>query len=56
VTYRNGADALTEHVTDDPTTLLHELTGAALARGHRLDGLSVTRPSLEDVYLELTAE
>ena len=42
-----------------PTTrraLLHELTGEALARGERLDELSVTRPSLEDVYLELTAE
>ena len=28
----------------------------ALARGERLEGLSVTRPTLEDVYLELTAE
>ena len=36
--------------------LLHELTAAALARGERLEGLSVTRPSLEDVYLELTAD
>jgi ABC-2 type transport system ATP-binding protein len=42
--------------TDDPTTLLHELTGDALARGERLEGLSVTRPSLEEIYLELTAE
>ncbi len=42
--------------TDDPTTLLHELTGAALARGDRLEALTVTRPTLEDVYLELTAE
>jgi ABC-2 type transport system ATP-binding protein len=49
VTYRGG-----EHVTDDPTTLLHELTQAALARGERLEDLSVSRPSLEDVYLELT--
>jgi ABC-2 type transport system ATP-binding protein len=49
VAYRGG-----EHVTDDPTTLLHELTAAALARGERLEGLSVSRPSLEDVYLELT--
>jgi ABC-2 type transport system ATP-binding protein len=49
VAYRGGA-----HVTDDPTTLLHELTAAALARGERLEDLSVTRPSLEDVYLELT--
>ena len=49
VTYRGG-----EYVTDDPTTLLHELTADALARGERLEDLSVTRPSLEDVYLELT--
>ena len=42
--------------TDDPTRLLHRLTSEALARGEQLQGLSVTRPTLEDVYLELTAE
>jgi ABC-2 type transport system ATP-binding protein len=42
--------------TDDPTALLHRLTGEALERGERLEGLSVTRPSLEDVYLDLTAD
>ena len=42
--------------TDDPTALLHQLTSAALARGEALQDLSVARPSLEDVYLELTAE
>ena len=42
--------------TDDPTSLLHQLTGEALERGERLEGLSVTRPSLEDVYLDLTAD
>jgi ABC-2 type transport system ATP-binding protein len=42
--------------TDDPTALLHRLTSAALARGEALQDLSVTRPSLEDVYLELTAD
>ena len=41
---------------DDPTALLHQLTSAALARGESLVDLSVTRPSLEDVYLELTTE
>jgi ABC-2 type transport system ATP-binding protein len=55
VAYRNGGGGTVEHETEDPTTLLHELTGAALARGERLEGLTVTRPSLEDVYLELTA-
>jgi ABC-2 type transport system ATP-binding protein len=44
-----------EHQTDDPTELLHRLTRDALARGERLDGLEVARPTLEEVYLELTA-
>jgi ABC-2 type transport system ATP-binding protein len=56
VAYR-GADGQTvERETDDPTALLHELTGEALARGERLEELSVARPTLEDVYLELTAD
>jgi ABC-2 type transport system ATP-binding protein len=55
VAYRNGNGGLVERETDDPTKLLHELTGAALARGERLEALTVTRPTLEDVYLELTA-
>ncbi|MEA2295430.1 MAG: type transport system ATP-binding protein [Solirubrobacteraceae bacterium] len=54
VTWRSGGQ-LVEHETDDPTRLLHEATSTALDRGERLDGLSVTRPSLEDVYLELTS-
>jgi ABC-2 type transport system ATP-binding protein len=45
-----------EHQTDDPTELLHRLTRDAIARGERLDGLEVTRPTLEEIYLELTAE
>jgi len=55
VAYRNGTGSMVERETEDPTTLLHELTGAALARGERLEGLTVNRPTLEDVYLELTA-
>jgi ABC-2 type transport system ATP-binding protein len=55
VTYRNGTGSLVERRTEDPTTFLHDLTAAALARGERLEGLTVTRPTLEDVYLELTA-
>jgi ABC-2 type transport system ATP-binding protein len=56
IAYRNGGGGgFVERETDDPTTLLHELTAAALARGERLEGLTVTRPTLEDVYLELTA-
>ncbi|HEX5448863.1 MAG TPA: ABC transporter ATP-binding protein [Gaiellaceae bacterium] len=42
--------------TDDPTRRLNELTTEALARGETLQELEVRRPSLEDVYLELTRE
>jgi ABC-2 type transport system ATP-binding protein len=56
VAWRNGTGLLNQRETDDPTTLLHELTSAALAHGERLDSLSVTRPTLEDVYLQLTAD
>src|SRR3954468_12434283 len=38
--------------TEEPTELLHRLTGEALARGETLENLSVSRPTLEDVYLE----
>jgi ABC-2 type transport system ATP-binding protein len=55
VSYRLDGEPV-EVVTEDPTTLLHEATSAALARGERLEELSVSRPSLEEVYLELTAE
>jgi ABC-2 type transport system ATP-binding protein len=56
VVYRSPSGELIERQTDDPTRLLHELTGEALARGGRLQELSVGRPTLEDVYLELTAD
>jgi ABC-2 type transport system ATP-binding protein len=55
VSYRLGEELVVQE-TEDPTTLLHDATAAALARGQRLEELSVSRPSLEDVYLELTAE
>ncbi|MGD0394308.1 MAG: ABC transporter ATP-binding protein [Acidimicrobiales bacterium] len=41
------------HITE-PTAVLHALTGWAMGRGEVLSGLVVNRPSLEDVYLELT--
>jgi ABC-2 type transport system ATP-binding protein len=56
VSWRDAEGEAHEQVTDDPTALLHELTGDALARGERLEELAVSRPSLEDVYLELTAD
>jgi ABC-2 type transport system ATP-binding protein len=42
--------------TEDPTPVLHAITGWAMENGVTLDGLTVTRPTLEDVYLALTAE
>ncbi len=56
VAWREPDGTLVEHETDDPTTLLHDVTAAALARGEQLAELSVSRPSLEDVYLDLTAD
>src|SRR6185437_5470054 len=41
--------------TATPTRSLNELTTWAVAHGLELANLEVTRPSLEDVYLELTA-
>jgi ABC-2 type transport system ATP-binding protein len=48
---RNG---LIEIRIQDATRALHVLTGWALERGVQLEELTVTRPTLEDVYLELT--
>jgi ABC-2 type transport system ATP-binding protein len=56
VSWRDEGGELHTRELEDPTALLHQLTSAALARGSALRDLSVTRPSLEDVYLELTAE
>jgi ABC-2 type transport system ATP-binding protein len=49
-----GPDGFTELAADDVTLTLHKLTGWAIDQGVSLDGLEVTRPSLEDVYLALT--
>ena len=51
---RNGEELVI--ATDEPTRLLHELTGQALAEGFELEGIEVRRRSLEDLYLELTRE
>jgi ABC-2 type transport system ATP-binding protein len=56
IVYRDSAGELVERQTDDVTSVLHELTAEAIARGERLEELSVGRPTLEDVYLELTAD
>jgi ABC-2 type transport system ATP-binding protein len=56
VAYRGADGELVEHHTENPTGLLHELTAQALARGEPLADLSVGRPTLEELYLELTAD
>ena len=43
-----------EFAIAEPTAVLHALTEWAMGRGEVLAGLVVNRPSLEDVYLELT--
>jgi len=55
IRYRRDGETIVER-TAEPTRRLHELTEAALADGGELDGLEVRRPTLEDVYLELTGE
>ena len=42
--------------TTRPTEMLHELTGKAIADGRELEALQVRRPTLEEVYLSLTAD
>ena len=42
--------------TTEPTQVLHRLTQEAIAEGRELEGLTVRRPTLEDVYLLLTAD
>ena len=42
--------------TAEPTRVLNELTGRALAANRELEGLVVRRPTLEEVYLSLTDE
>ena len=49
-----SSDGVATIETANPTRAVHEVTSWALERGLELDGLEVTRPSLEDVYLELT--
>jgi ABC-2 type transport system ATP-binding protein len=48
------ADGSVEVRTNEPARTLHELTGWALRQGVELHSLEVSRPSLEDVYLQIT--
>jgi ABC-2 type transport system ATP-binding protein len=53
VRYReNGRELVIR--TEEPTRVLHELTEKALAEGREIEGLTIRRPTLEDVYLSIT--
>ena len=56
LTWTLAANGFTEIASADVVADLHRLTGWALANAITLDGLEVTRPTLEDVYLQLTDE
>jgi ABC-2 type transport system ATP-binding protein len=55
IRYRRDGEEIVERTTE-ATRRLHELTAEAIGRGEELEGLEVRRPTLEDIYLELTAE
>jgi ABC-2 type transport system ATP-binding protein len=54
--WQQGADGFTVITSADVLQDLHRLTGWAIDNRIALDGLEVTRPSLEDVYLSLTGQ
>ncbi len=55
ISYRLNGEEISMQTTT-PVKALHELTGRALERGEDLERLEVRRPTLEDVYLELTEQ
>ena len=55
VSYREEG-RIVRFTTTTPTQDLAPILTAAAERGEELEGLTVTRPSLEDVYLELTED
>jgi ABC-2 type transport system ATP-binding protein len=55
IRYRKNGHEVVER-TAEPTRRLNELTGEALAHGEVLEALEVRRPTLEEIYLELTEE
>jgi ABC-2 type transport system ATP-binding protein len=55
IRYRRNGEVVVLR-TQEPTRVLNELTRDALAEGRELEGLQVSQRTLEDLYLELTAE
>jgi len=51
-----GADGFVRVEVADLPPALHALTGWAVQQRVPLESLTVTRPTLEDVYLQLTRE
>lgn len=51
---RDGDTAVIE--TDTVAETVHAVTGWAIEHDVDLEGMTVTRPSLEDIYLQLTSE
>jgi ABC-2 type transport system ATP-binding protein len=49
-----AADGAVEFVSDDLARALHRLSGWAIEHDVSLDDLQILRPSLEDIYLQLT--
>jgi len=50
-----GPDGFVQVYVEDAVADVHRLLHWAVTEGVELDGLEVTRPSLEDVYLSLTS-
>jgi ABC-2 type transport system ATP-binding protein len=55
IRYRSGGEDVVVRTTE-PTRVLNDLTGDALARGEELESLEVRRPTLEQVYLDLVGD
>jgi ABC-2 type transport system ATP-binding protein len=53
ISYRTTDAGFCEISTSEPVAILNELTGWAMQNSVDLAGLSVARPTLEDVYLQL---
>jgi ABC-2 type transport system ATP-binding protein len=55
IRYRRLGELVVLH-TEEPTRVLNEITGEAIASGIQLEALEVRRQTLEDVYLDLVQE
>ena len=53
---RHDAHTIFELDTTDPMRLLNGLTSWAISEGVELEDLSVSKPSLEEIYLDLTKD